>query len=547
MVLRIGSDGVAQRVAGTGKPGYSGDNGPAVEADLGPSSGLAVDRFGYVYIADRTANTIRIADPSGVITTWAGSPNPSGGFSGDLRHAGEARFSHISGIVLDTGDYLVVADTGNLRIRRADNVDVFRTVGGTDAFRGDRGNSTTAWLFGPTSVAVDGGGNVLIADSLNNRIRRVTSTRSIDTVAGGGAEPVISATAGRDARDLRLDLSSGAAVAIDERGNLIFNSAVPVPLAGAADAPSQAVLTMSPSSLVTGIALGRIGEVGGVVRGRSGEIYVSDPQNHRIWRFGADGTAATIAGTGAAGYTGDGGQAVTAQLNTPRSLAVNADGDLFVAEVGRIRKITTAGRISTVAFENATGLAVDRDGTLYVASGRSVYMTAPDRRDRTLLTLVRIAGREGGTPVTNNIPGLDAAVTDLRGLAAGPSGELVFADYGENAVRRLLRNVPEVVSLVSGDGQTLNDRFVLPTPIRLQVTGRNGAPVAGVTVRFINVTDRAKPTQLSAVLTDATGSVSFNPRLPANVPEFRLEAYVFGVPTPAAITITGRADTPPEQ
>ncbi len=550
MLIRVGTDGQAQRLAGNGTAGYTGDNGPATDALLGPASGLAVDRFGFIYIADPVANTVRLIDPNGIMTTWAGVPTPGGGFAGDRQGAADARFSRITGIALDN-DYLVVADTGNHRIRQADNVDVFRTVAGTDGFRGDRGNAAAAWLFGPTSVAVDGGGNVFIADSLNNRVRRVTPTRSIDTIAGGGSGQVASAAQGTDARDLRLDLSSGAALAFDERGNLMLNSALPPTAAPASsstpDGPTQSILNLLPNSIITSATLMRIGQVGGMVRGRFGEVYVSDAQNHRIWRISPDGSSAVIAGTGAAGAAGDGGQAVTAQLNTPRSLAINPDGDLYVAELGRIRRITANGAISTAAFENATGLAFDRDGLFYVAAGRSVFWAIPDRRTRDTLTLVRIAGRENGTVPTAEVPALTARTTEIRGLAAGPSGELVFADYGENAVRRMFRNIPSVATLVSGDGQTLNSRNSVTSPLRVRISGRTGVGVAGVTVRLVNVTDPARPAVVGTAVTDATGQADLFPVITTRAAEHQLETLVFGVTTPVRFRLVGRSDTESSQ
>ncbi|MDZ4800378.1 MAG: hypothetical protein SGI92_19650 [Bryobacteraceae bacterium] len=543
MLLRIDQNGRATRIAGNGQVGFGGDGGPAVDAQIGPLSGLAVDRYNYIYLSDSSANTIRIIDPEGLIATWAGRPLLGGGFTGEIQPVAQARFFSPDGIGIDTSDLLLIADTRNHRVRRVDGSDVVRTVAGMDTMRGDRGNSVSAYLYGPSAVAIDPGGNTFIADSLNNRVRRVTNTRSIDTVAGGGNDLVSAAATGRDARDLRLDLSGNAALAMDERSNLILNSAIAVAASAPVDAPTQAVIGIQPNSIVGSLTLARLGQIGGIARGRVGEIYVSDSTNHRVYRIGPDGNLAVIAGTGSPGASGDGGQAVTAQLNTPRSLALNPDGELFIAEVGRVRKISASGTISTAAFENATGLAFDKDGALYIAAGKSVYLTGTDRRFTDTLGLVRIAGRENGKAVEGIGSAVDARVTDLRGLAAGPSGELAFADYGENAVRRLTRNIPSTVTMLSGDGQSVTDKFTLPQPLRITVSGRSGVPIAGITVRFVRVAEGNPLSLLGSALTDAAGVATFNPYLPDKVAEVVVEARVFGVTNAASFKLAGR---PPE-
>ncbi|MBC7927310.1 MAG: hypothetical protein H7039_16800 [Bryobacteraceae bacterium] len=544
MLLRITSSGSSERIAGTGTTGYTGDGGPALLAQIGPLSGLAVDRAGFVYLADAAANTIRLIDPSGIITTWAGVRDLPGGFA-DETGVSTARFSGTSGISLDRSQNLLIGDTRNFRIRRVEPGDFVRTIAGTDTLRGERGNANSAFLFGPTDVAVDGAGNTYVADSFNNRIRRIGLGRSIDTVAGGGTNPISGPEIiGRDARDYQLDLTSGASVAINGQGNPVFNSSS---LTAAADAESasDAILGVAPNSIVTSFAVARIGRVGGIASGPLGELYLSDTTNHRLLRLDREGLLTTIAGTGISGFAGDGGVAALAQMTAPGALAISPEGDVFVAETGRIRRVSGSGRISTVAFENATGLAFDRDGVLYVSAGRSVYITVVDRRFPDVFTLVRIAGRENGIPLTTTeIAAVNARFGLVRGLAATTTGALVFADFSENAVRRLVRNLPDSVAILSGDKQTLDSEFRLAEPLRVRVVGRTGVPVAGISVRFSLSVNNGSPAQIAVLTTDANGIASVFPVLNFRAADIRIFARVFGVASSAQFTITSAPTTP---
>ncbi len=495
-----------------------------IAGNLGAVSGLAVDRVGLIYMADDSANVIRTLDPStGDSSVLAGSPSAAGGFgTGD-------RFWGIAGISFDLSGNVLVGDSRNYRIRTVDPASgVQRTIAGTSTLRNERGSGPSAYLYGPADVAADSGGNVFIADSLNHRIRRVTVTRQIDTIAGGG-ETVVTGpeVIGRDGRDLRLELATTpGSVAIDQRGNVLFNTGV----AGARreDISSDPILGLLPNGIVANYFLSRVGRVGGIVRGRFDEIYVSDSQNHRIVRINADGTFNVIAGTGSAGSSGDGGQAIVAQLNSPGKMALSPTGDLYVAESGRIRRIEPSGRITTVAFENATGLAFDTDGVLYASAGKSVYVTGVNNPSAGTLTLFRIAGRESGAAPDKPVNALDANVVDARGLGITPDGALVFADYGSNAVRRLIKNVPVSLTSVDGsDNQTITDKLTTPKPIQVRVIGRAGVPVPGISVHY-SISGTNYQQNVTSV-TDANGLANLYWTFPKQAGDYRVEATTFAV------------------
>ena len=185
-------------MAGNGTAGYSGDEEPAVSAELGSPSGVAVDSSGNIYIADQQNNRIRKVDTSGVITTVAG--NGTAGYSGDGGPATSAELDDPSGVAVDASGNLYIADSLNSVIRKVSPSGIITTVAGNGynrlgtgqpafndgGYSGDGGPATTAELNNPYAVAVDASGNLYIADTYNHRIRKVDTSGVITTVAGNG-------------------------------------------------------------------------------------------------------------------------------------------------------------------------------------------------------------------------------------------------------------------------------------------------------------------------------------------------------------------------
>jgi sugar lactone lactonase YvrE len=214
------STGIITTVAGNGIPGYSGDGGPATSASLSGPSGVVVDATGNLLIADSSNYRIRRVDAStGIITTVAG--NGIRGFSGDGGPATSASLSPI-GVAVDATGNLFIADTGNHRIRRVDeSTGIITTVAGNGirGFSGDGGPATSASLNYPTGVAVDGSGNLFIADAANNRIRWVDASTGIITTVAGNGMPDYSGDGG-PATSASLNGPSG--VVVDAAGNLFI-------------------------------------------------------------------------------------------------------------------------------------------------------------------------------------------------------------------------------------------------------------------------------------------------------------------------------------
>ncbi|MGD9022260.1 MAG: NHL repeat-containing protein, partial [Deltaproteobacteria bacterium] len=215
-IRKVDTNGIISTVAGTGTFGYSGDGGPATQAQLGEPGGVAVDAFGNLYIADTYNYRIRKVDTNGTITTVAGN--------GDWRHGGDggpatqAHFGHVYGVAVDASGNLYMADYFNSRIRKVDASGTITTLAGngTRAYSGDGGPATQAEICLPMDVAIDAVGNLYIADTYNNRIRKVDASGTITTVAGDGTG--VYSGDGGPATEARI--ASPFGVAVDASGDL---------------------------------------------------------------------------------------------------------------------------------------------------------------------------------------------------------------------------------------------------------------------------------------------------------------------------------------
>jgi hypothetical protein len=206
MVREVTPGGVIRTVAGTGKPGYSGDGGPAADARLDNPSGVAVNSRGDLFIADTVNNVIREVTPNGIIRTIAGDPGAGnsgakgkdgrggplgGGYSGNGGPAADALLQHPQGLSVDANGDLFISDTGNSVIREITTGGIIKTVAGEPGKFGDAGDggqAASAELSAPADVAVDAAGDLYIADTGNNALREVSAAGVISTLAGGNGE-----------------------------------------------------------------------------------------------------------------------------------------------------------------------------------------------------------------------------------------------------------------------------------------------------------------------------------------------------------------------
>jgi trimeric autotransporter adhesin len=358
--------GTITTIAGNGNYGYSGDGGPATSAELGYIFDVAVDAAGDVFIADDGNSVVRmVAAATGVITTVAG--NGTQGYSGDGGPATSASLNGPGGLAIDGAGDLYIADTGNSAIRMVSRqTGNISTVAGTGTYgyTGDGGPATAAELFFPARLAIDGSNNLYICDNGNAVIRLVTAaTGTITTYAGNGNQT--SSGDGGPATSAGLTCED---VALDASGNLYIadagNNALRVVAAG-----TGIITTVAGNGYYSYWGDGGLATNAGVLNPAftavdpSGNIYFSDSYNYVVRKVAAStGIVTTVAGNGTYGYTGDGGPASAAQLGQPWGLAFDANGNLYIADQGNevVREVSgTTGIITTVAGNGTYGYSGD--------------------------------------------------------------------------------------------------------------------------------------------------------------------------------------------
>lgn len=335
------SSGTITTVAGNNNTGFFGDNGLATLARLNAPAGVTVDASGNFYIADSNNNRIRKVDSKGIITTVAGSA--FAGYSGDHAAATSAMLNGPVSVAVDGSGNLYIADQLNNVIRKVTSAGIITTFAGTGVagYNGDNIAAATAQLNLPSSVAVDSSGNVFIADYSNQRIREVVAASgNITTVAGTGTAG-FSGNAGAATAAL---LSAPIAIALDSTGNLYI-----------CDSGNNRIRKVAGGNISTIAGNGTAGSTGdnaaatsaelanptGVAVDASGNVFISDTVNQRVRKVSGTNIY-NAAGIGTAGFAGDGASALRAELNGPFGLAVDSKGNLYIADSRNqaIRKVT---------------------------------------------------------------------------------------------------------------------------------------------------------------------------------------------------------------
>ncbi|PWU12089.1 MAG: hypothetical protein C5B51_01430, partial [Terriglobia bacterium] len=546
-VFEVDRTGTLIRIAGTGRAGYAGDGGAAISAQLGAPNGIAADSAGNLYVADTASHTVRRISASGIITTYAGTGTP--GFSGDGGPAVSAQLDSPNGLALDAVGNLYIADKNNNRIRAVSPDGHIVTIAGNGAprFGGDGGQAADAALNGPEALALDNAGNLYIADTQNYRVRRIASDGTITTVAGVGNGNVF----GDDGPAVSAGLVLPTAIAVDRVGNLYIadfgNSRIrkvsPSGTITSAAGSSKGAPLADASEIATFVALngptglavdflgnvyfteGSIGSGSGLARG-----------DFRVWKITPDGVLSVLAGTGAASFSGDNGSSANAQLDGPSSLAFDAAGNLYIADARnhRIRKVTPGGVITTVAgngspgfsgdrgkatnaqLNSPQGIAVDSSGNLLIAdTGNSrLRKVAPDG------TIDTFAGNGNSSYFGDGSRGLQASLNHSLGVAVDSSGAVYIADTRNNAVRRI--GSDSIITTIAGMGPAgfAGDggpafRALLSGPTSVAVDGSGNVYIvdAGnqrlrkVTPDGIITTVASSLTNPHSVATDAAGNV----------------------------------------
>ncbi len=526
--------GAITTVAGTGEAGFSGDGGPATNARLNSPRGVDVDGLGNIYIGDTANHRVRKVDgETGVVTTVAGTGGP--GLTGDNGDATFAQLDTPQGIAVDGFGTIYIADSGNHRIRRIDAVSRIITTwaGSTQGSSGDDGAAFLAQLDTPGDVALDVDGNLYIADTQNNRVRKVDATGWITLVADAIVQPsgvdvdasgavFVAETNGATIR--RVDGETGAVTVVAGDGvpgysgdggpatsAMIGNPVDVVVLPGGAflivdiqHHRIRRVVAGTIDLLVGGISgspgdggaavCASITTVAGVTADPSGHLYFVDSQ--RIRRVDAvTGVVTTIVGS-VVGFAGDGGPGVAGMLADPKGIATDTAGNLFIADRGngRIRKLTAStGLITTVAGSTGTpafagddgpatearlgspaDVAIDAIGNLYIADAGNFRIRKVDVSTGFIDTIVG-TGTAGDTG--DGLAPTSAQIGNVRGIALGPGGALYLADTQHHRVRRVAGNTIETVAGTGtagfdGDGADATDaRLRAPDDVIVDASG----------------------------------------------------------------------------
>jgi sugar lactone lactonase YvrE len=443
-IRKITPAGLVTTVAG-GADGSA--DGMGADARFHFPTGVAVDNAGNLFVADSGNHTIRKITPAGVVTTFAGTAGAVGSTDGT---GADARFCTPSAVAVDAAGNVFVADQDNHTIRKITPAAVVTTFAGTASVTGGKvdGTGAEARFYYPQGVAVDGAGNVFVADTRNHTIRMITPASVVTTLAGsGGAEGSTDGT-GTEAR-----FSRPQGVAVDGAGNLFV-----------ADSGNNTIRMITPASVVTTLS-GNAGWTSyldgagtaalfdtptGVAVDAAGSLFVADSQSHTIRKVSPAGAVTTLAGTGSWTGTAD-GTGAAARFNHPGGAAVDGAGNLFVADSGNhaIRKITPEGVVTTFAgmtgvmgfadgtgadarFYGPTDVDVDASGNLFVADygNHLVRKISPAGVVSTLAGAVGSYGKVDGL-------GADARFTRPSGVAVDGAGNVFVAESENFAIRKI--------------------------------------------------------------------------------------------------------------
>lgn len=428
----------------------------------------------------------------GVITTIAGTTAPGGtpqrGYSGDggpataamialadVSNACDSRvnpnYEQTSHLVIDAGNNVFFTDSANQRIRKIDSSGTITTVAGTGqkppgggppfcdytgsgSGIGDAGPALSATLYYPSDLALSSNGNLIFSDQQANRVRQITTNGQVSTIIGSGRHDFYSP--GVPLTSTPLDWPG--ALALDSTGNIYFanehtyriaktQNGVLVNFAGAGVSSGYS----GDGGRATDALLSRVTGIGSA----NGVLYIADETNHRIRQVTPDGTIRTIAGTGSAGFSGDGGPATSAQLNMPADVKVDQNGNIYIADMmnHRIRRIDSSGIITTVAGDGNQGRGPD-----------SVAATASSLN----------------TPCA---------------IAIAPNGDLYIADWQNYLIRKVSFSAQPVIT----PGSVVNAASFAPAPIPV-------APGSIITILGANLAQSTATAASSSLPTSLAGA-----------------------------------------
>ena len=462
--------------AGNGTEGSSGDGGPATSAQIGSVSSIALDSNGNLYIADESHSVVRKVDAAtGTISTIAGQGENQNGNTdaANLKIYGAA-------VDIDGSDNIYIAATASQVVFKVDaNTNIATVVAGTPfeaGFEGDGSPATSAKLNNPRRIHVDAGGNIYILDTTNQRVRKVDATTGvITTVAGNGEEGFNGDGPGTQAS---LQIPWGGGLTTDTSGNL-YISDQGNNILRKVDAQTGHIQTILGNETGWGYRTALDGRLAGGIEVNSiqdlsvdppGNVYIADQGADKIWKIDATtGVITTLAGTGQAGYSGDGGPATNAQLNNPRGVYADGSGNVYIGDRSnhRIRKVDPSGMITTIAGGNAAGeRGTLRGNAAEGAPATEVQLNSPQGisknstgevhfTDRANKRIFRIDSSGNlhtvaGTYLGDGGPATQAHFANPGQIFKTPNGNLYVTDGTHHRVRKV--DPSGTITTVAGNG-----------------------------------------------------------------------------------------------
>jgi uncharacterized protein (TIGR03437 family) len=602
-IRRVGPDGTISTFAGTGKPAFGGDGGPAVNASLYAPSAVACDTRGNVYIADTSNYVIRMVNPSGIISTIAGIGGVKGS-SGNGGPALQAALYNPQGVLVDNSGNIFIADTGNNWIRVLSPNGTLSLYGGVDRSAigspfgggGDPTVATNAILAGPTSMAMDQAGTLYFVEPFLYRVRAITAAGKIAPfagtgTAGGSGDQGLASSANLNVQGVATDRSNNVLIADGSNNRVRIVTAVDGvinTLAGngiASFSPHGLALNngflyfsdtnnnrirrynlnTQEISLVAGNGIasyagdtastdrpvngGKVinGALGASINGpraiafdNSGNLFIADTGNNRIREvFATDQDMITVAGTGTASTSGDGGVAVNATLHTPGGVVVDGSGNVFISEQAGnvVREVNTNGVISTVAgtgtagppgaetgvalnqnLSGPQGLALDSTGALLIADSGNNRI----RRLTSDGTITTIAGSATSGYSGDGGPATAATLRAPTGVQVDSAGNLYISDTSNYRIRKVDTN--GIITTVAGNGSagyngdgspataySLNgpSALVSTSPCAVQIADSSNLRIRQLTAG-VNYTISTNPAGLQATVAGQTGTAPFS-------------------------------------
>jgi len=478
-VRKVSPEGIITTVAGDGGFFFMGDNGPAYRASVAAPTGVAVDKKGNLYIADRNNNRIRLVDKLGMIRTVAGTGQQD--YNGESETARETNLYLPFGLTVDSNDNLLVIDRSHYRIRRIEpKSGKVETVAGNGLklFAGDGGPATGATLSFPHGMFVDKNDNLIFSDKGHYRIRKITPKGIISTIGGNGRRGNV----GNNIPALEANVYNVTTIIQNPVGDAFMSSPSGfVSIIRRLDAKGiihdyidtaspkyrEAISKSKHKGLVQTGAVATITQFSDITFDPKGNLFISDRMNHQIRKIDLNGNISTIAGTGDSDYYGDGGPALEAAFRDPNSLASDKQGNIYIAEAAnnRIRKIDTKGIVTTVAgngehadsgdggpalqagIRSMDDIAISPEGELHIL-GTNTHKVRKITQDGKIVT---VAGKGYAGFFGDGGPATKAMLKNPAAISFDSKGNLYIADMGNNRIRKVDKK--GIITTFAGTGK----------------------------------------------------------------------------------------------